>query len=84
MRNPNVGERIPGAGGLRKMRFRDPRRGKGSRGGLRIIYYYWNAGSEFWLFTLYDKDEAADLTSDQRKEVKRLIKAEISKRNKRS
>ena len=36
--NPERGRVIPGAGGLRKVRWSDPRRGKGKRGGLRIIY----------------------------------------------
>ena len=35
----------------------DKRRGKGKRGGLRVIYFYWVRGLEFWLFTLYDKNE---------------------------
>ncbi len=33
------GDLIPDTGGLRKVRFADPRRGKGKRGGLRVIYY---------------------------------------------
>src|SRR2546425_7967236 len=65
--DPKAGEVIQGTGGLRKMRFGDPRRGKGKRGGLRIIYFWWEAGSQFWLFTLYDKDEIADLSTAQRK-----------------
>ena len=41
MLKPEAGDIIPGAGGLRKMRFADERRSKGKRGGLRIIYYWW-------------------------------------------
>ena len=37
--NPEAGDMVPGAGGIRKLRWKDPRRGKGRRGGLRIIYY---------------------------------------------
>ena len=54
---------------LCKMRFRDARRGKGKRGGLRVIYYWWNSGFEFWLFMLYDKDELAESTPKQRGEL---------------
>jgi hypothetical protein len=36
--NPEFGDLIPGTGGFRKMRWADSRRGKGRRGGLRIIY----------------------------------------------
>ena len=35
--NPEVGKIIPGATGLRKVRWGLP--GKGKRGGLRVIYY---------------------------------------------
>jgi len=51
MKNPEAGEVIEGTGGLRKMRFADARRGKGKRGGLRVIYYWWRAGLQFWLYT---------------------------------
>jgi hypothetical protein len=37
MRNPEAGDVIEGTGGLRKLRFMDKRRGKGKRGGLRVI-----------------------------------------------
>ena len=82
MDNPEVGEVISGAGGIRKLRFNDPRRGKGKRGGLRIIYYWWDKGPEFWLFTLYDKNEASDLSADERKIIGKHVKAEISARRK--
>ena len=39
MDNPEAGDVIQGAGGLRKVRHADPRRGKGKRGGLRVIYF---------------------------------------------
>ncbi len=76
MRNPLAGDVIEGTGGLRKLRQPDPRRGKGKRGGLRVIYYWWLGGSQFWLFTLYDKDQADDLSAEQRKAIKKLLDAE--------
>ncbi|HXH41601.1 MAG TPA: toxin [Thermoanaerobaculia bacterium] len=80
MSRPEAGDLIPDAGGLRKLRFADERRGKGKRGGLRVIYYWWVAGFEFWLFTIYDKDEMADLTAQQRRALKGMIKAELRAR----
>ena len=80
MLNPEAGALIPGTGGLRKMRFADKRRGKGKRGGLRVIYYWWDAGLQFWLFTIYDKDELADLTKAQREMLKQMIKNELQAR----
>jgi hypothetical protein len=35
-----------------------------------------------WLFTLYDKDEMADLMPQQRKALKAMIKAELEARRK--
>jgi hypothetical protein len=48
LRHPEAGDVIEGTGGLRKLRYRDARRGKGSRGGLRVVYYWWDGGPEFW------------------------------------
>lgn len=76
MRNPLAGDVIEGTGGLRKLRHADPRRGKGKRGGLRVIYYWWLGGRQFWLFTLYDKDEADDLTPQQCKAIRQLLDVE--------
>ena len=36
--NPELGNVMPGTGGFRKIRWEDSRRGKGKRGGLRVIY----------------------------------------------
>jgi hypothetical protein len=80
MVNPEAGEVIEGTGGLRKARFADARRAKGKRGGLRVIYYYWTGGPEFWLFTLYGKDEMADLSPKQRAELKERLKGELKTR----
>lgn len=83
MMHPEAGVSIPGTGGLRKLRFADPRRGKGKHGGLRVIYYWWDVGLQFWLFTIYDKDEMTDLTPQQRMALKAMIKAELKAGRKR-
>ena len=82
MKQPEAGDLIPETGGLRKLRFADARRGKGKRGGLRVIYYWWDAVLQFWLFTVYDKDEMDDLTPQQRKTLKAMIKTELDARRK--
>jgi mRNA-degrading endonuclease RelE of RelBE toxin-antitoxin system len=41
MVNSERGDLMPGTGGFRKLRWTDPNRGKGRRGGLRIIYYFF-------------------------------------------
>lgn len=80
MANPMVGDVIKDASGLRKMRFADARRGKGKRGGLRVIYYLWTGGPQFWLFTLYDEDEMPDLTAKERRAFAAALRHELEKR----
>ncbi|HTQ62042.1 MAG TPA: hypothetical protein VMI32_17590 [Candidatus Solibacter sp.] len=75
-RKPEAGDLIPGTGGFRKIRWADTRRGKGRRGGLRVIYYYFTAEHQLWLMTLYGKNEAADLTPKEKKLLKGAIEAE--------
>jgi len=72
--NPKAGEVIQGTSGLRKVRFQDASRGRGKRGGLRVIYYWWLKESEFLLFTVYGKGEIGDLTPEQRKKLAELLK----------
>ncbi len=78
--NPKLGDVIPGTGGFRKLRWQDQRRGKGKRGGLRVVYYYLTADHQIWFFTIYDKDEAADLSSAERRMLKKAIQAELAHR----
>ena len=79
-RNPEAGDLIPGTGGFRKARWADIRRGKGRRGGLRVIYYHFAAEHEIWLMTLYGKNEAADLTPREKKALKAAIEEESKAR----
>ncbi len=65
--NPEAGSVMPGCGGLRKIRWPDPRRSKGKRGGLRTIYLHVPEAQIILFVKVYDKDEADDLTTDQRK-----------------
>ena len=81
MKAPTAGDVIEGTGGLRKMRFGDPRRGKGKSGGLRVIYYWCQAGQQFWLFTVYDKNEMDDLTLQARSALRDLLKTELAARS---
>ena len=80
MKHPEAGDLMPDTGRLRKLRFADARRSKGKRGGQRVIYYWWVAGLQFWLFTLNDKDEMTNLTPQQRKVFRAMIKAELEAR----
>src|SRR5712692_11082837 len=78
--NPDLGDVMPGTGGFRKVRWADPKRGKGRRGGLRIIYFYFGSEEQIWLMMLYGKDEAADLTAREKKILKTAIELELRAR----
>ena len=78
--NPEAGDVIQGTGGLRKARFADETRSKGKRSGLRLIYYWWVEGSQFWLFTLYDKNELSDLKPAQINILRSRLEAELASR----
>lgn len=78
--NPEHGDVIEGTGGLRKLRQPDPKRGKGKRGGLRVIYFWWESGRQFWLFTLYGKDEMADLSAKGKALLRDMLKRELEAR----
>ena len=59
---------------------RQNRGGKGKRGGLRVIYYWWDPKKQFWLFTIYDKDELSDLSPKEKTMLKTLLKQELEER----
>jgi mRNA-degrading endonuclease RelE of RelBE toxin-antitoxin system len=72
LEDPARGDPIPGCSILRKLRFGDESRGKGKRGGVRVIYVHTPEASRIDLVTVYGKDEADDLTKDQVKVLCRL------------
>ena len=47
---------------------------------MRVIYYYWAGKAEYWLFTVYDKGELADLAQTQRHAMCDLLKSELRRR----
>jgi mRNA-degrading endonuclease RelE of RelBE toxin-antitoxin system len=72
---PEQGDLIRGSGGLRKLRWR--LKGRGKRGGVRVIYY-WDAATEtFYMLYAYTKQEQGDLTPQQVKVLRRLVQEEF-------
>lgn len=77
-RNPKEGDVIPGTGGVRKLRFAI--QGKGKRGGVRVIYYYYDDRNPVLLFTVFGKNEKSDLTKKEKNilyEIVQGIKKEM-------
>jgi mRNA-degrading endonuclease RelE of RelBE toxin-antitoxin system len=68
---PEQGALIQGSGGLRKIRWM--LRGKGKRGGLRVIYYWDLKVDVVYLLFLYSKGRQEDLTPDQSKLLRRIV-----------
>lgn len=66
--HPEKGDLIPSSGGLRKIRWLG--KGKGKRGGIRIIYYYKNREGHIWLLTIYAKNENENLPVSILKKIK--------------
>ena len=65
--HPRSGDEIPGTGGVRKVRY--AARGKGKSGGVRIIYYFFDEDNPLYAIFLYGKNEQANLTPKQKREV---------------
>ena len=72
---PEQGALIPGAGGLRKLRWRQ--KGKGKRGGCRVIYYWDKKQETFYMLLAYGKSKQEDLTPTQMKVLTKLVKEEL-------
>jgi len=68
---PDAGDIIKGSGGIRKMRWAGS--GRGKRGGLRVIYYWWVADDQISMLLVYSKNEMDDLTADQLKQLKNAL-----------
>jgi hypothetical protein len=62
-----LGDEIPGTGGVRKLRF--SARSKGRSGGVRVIYYFFDGENPLYAILLYGKNEQANLTSEQKRAV---------------
>lgn len=65
--SPEIGDVIPGCGGVRKMRWRDEERGKGKRGGCRVLYLSVEQAECIYLLMIYGKDKKEDLTADEKR-----------------
>jgi hypothetical protein len=79
--DPEAGDVMPRTGGCRKLRWADRRRGKGKRGGLRVVYFYLVKDRQIWLLTLYDKDEVIDLSAREKRLLKAMIDEEMRQRS---
>jgi hypothetical protein len=69
--NPQAGDVMPGTGGVRKLRWRI--RGRGKRGGARVIYYFRDLNMPLYLISVYKKSELSALTQAERNTLRKLV-----------
>ena len=67
LRFPETGKPVPGSGGVRKLRWGT--KGRGKRGGIRVIYYLKRIDDAIWLLTLYHKNETVTLPAHVLKQI---------------
>ena len=72
--NPEVGDVVPGSGGVRKMRWRIS--GRGKSGGIRVIYFLQTRQGEIWLLTIYGKSAKENIPSHILKKLKEAFEDE--------
>lgn len=76
--HPDHGDVIPETGGVRKIRWKS--KGKGKRGGARVIYFFHAAKEKVYLFTAYGKGQKDDLTAAEKKLWKQVIELLVKKK----
>jgi mRNA-degrading endonuclease RelE of RelBE toxin-antitoxin system len=69
--NPALGDIIPGAGGIRKIRWQA--NGHGKRGGVRVIYYVYNENHPIYLLYAYPKNVQVDLMPAEKKLFRAVV-----------
>jgi hypothetical protein len=68
--HPNAGDVMPGSGGVRKLRW--AAKGKGKRGGGRIIYLYVVVAARIYLLRCYSKNVKTDLNATEKKQLRQI------------
>lgn len=75
VQNPALGSVIRGSGGIRKLRWSAA--GRGKRGGIRIIYYWYVADEQIFMLYAYVKNQQADLSPDQLRVLRTIVEEEF-------
>lgn len=71
--HPDQGDVIEGSGGLRKIRWANKKRGKGKRGGCRVLYLHVPDYARILLLEIYGKNEQENFSAQDLREFKKLV-----------
>jgi mRNA-degrading endonuclease RelE of RelBE toxin-antitoxin system len=75
VQHPDAGAVIQESGGLRKVRWAV--KGRGKRGGVRVIYYWIGAKDLVYMIYAYPKTKQTDLSPDQLKMLRTAVEQEF-------
>ncbi len=70
--DPYSGKVVPSSGGVRKLRW--SAKGRGKRGGIRVVYYWKSARNEIWMLTVYSKNQKENIPSHILKKIAEEIR----------
>ena len=73
LKDPESGPVIEGTGGIRKVRF--PLENRGKSGSVRVCYTDFAEYEVTYLITAFTKKEQENLTDDEKKVLKKLVKS---------
>ena len=68
---PEAGNVVPGSGGVRKLRWKAP--GRGKRGGYRVIYFLKPADDVVWLLTMYPKNVKDNISAHVLRQIRKEV-----------
>ena len=71
VQNPEAGAVVSGSGGVRKLRWAAP--GRGKRGGYRVIYFVRRPKGIIWMLTIYPKSEIDSIPGHVLKQIREEI-----------
>jgi hypothetical protein len=71
--NPTAGDVIAGSGGVRKLRWALP--GRGKSGGARVIYYYHDERIPLFLLDAFAKSDQANISHAKRNAFRKVVAA---------
>lgn len=74
---PELGALVRNGGGIRKIRWAQS--GRGKRGGIRVIYYWYVSGNQILMLLAYAKNVQENLTPAQMKILRQLVKEEFGR-----